>query len=159
MRFEEVIGQEGAKKRLRNLVEEGRVPHAMLFSGPQGCGKMALALAFASYLLCADRHDGDSCGSCPQCAMLRKWAHPDLHFTFPVIKPRNSSADYKPVSDDYIREWHQLLAEGPYFTIEQWLDRMGAESQQAIMTVKEADELSHKLSLRSSQGGYKVSLI
>ena len=159
MRFEEVIGQEDAKKRLRNLVEEGRVPHAMLFSGPQGCGKMALALAFASYLLCADRHDGDSCGSCPQCAMLRKWAHPDLHFTFPVIKPRNSSADYKPVSDDYIREWHQLLAEGPYFTIEQWLDRMGAESQQAIMTVKEADELTHKLSLRSSQGGYKVSLI
>lgn len=159
MRFDEVIGQEEAKQRLRKLVEEDRVPHAMLFTGPQGSGKMALALAFASYLLCAHRHDGDSCGACPQCAMLRKWAHPDLHFSYPVIKPSKSSADYKPVSDDFIREWHDLLAEGPYFTIEQWLDKMRAESQQAIMTVKEADELTHKLSLRSSQGGYKVALV
>ena len=159
MRFDEVIGQEEAKQRLRKLVEEDRVPHAMLFTGPQGSGKMALALAFASYLLCAHRYDGDSCGACPQCAMLRKWAHPDLHFSYPVIKPSKSSADYKPVSDDFIREWHDLLADGPYFTIEQWLDKMRAESQQAIMTVKEADELTHKLSLRSSQGGYKVALV
>ena len=159
MKFEEVVGQDDAKQRLVRLVAEGRVPHAMLFTGPQGSGKMALAMAFASYLLCAQPHDGDSCGECPQCAMLRKWAHPDLHFTFPVIKSKNSSADAKPVSDDFIREWREMLAGGPYFTLEQWLDEMRAESQQAIMTVKEADELSHKLSLRSSQGGYKVSII
>ena len=159
MKFEEVVGQDDAKQRLVRLVAEGRVPHAMLFTGPQGCGKMALAMAFASYLLCAHPHDGDSCGECPQCTMLRKWAHPDLHFTFPVIKPKSSSADSKPVSDDFIREWREMLAGGPYFTLEQWLDEMHAESQQAIMTVKEADELTHKLSLRSSQGGYKVSII
>ena len=93
MKFEEVIGQHDAKERLRKLVADGRLPHAMLISGPHGSGKMALAMAFASYLLCANRHDGDSCGVCPQCVMLRKWAHPDLHFTFPVIKPANSSAD------------------------------------------------------------------
>ena len=159
MTFEEVIGQEEAKQRLITLVEEQRVPHAMLFTGPMGCGKMAMAMAFASYLLCANKHDGDSCGACPQCAMLRKWAHPDLHFTFPVIKPKNSTSDYKPISDDYIREWRELLADGPYFTIEQWLEAMRTESQQAIMTVREADELTHQLSLRSSQGGYKVAII
>lgn len=159
MKFEEVIGQHDAKERLRKLVADGRLPHAMLICGPHGSGKMALALAFASYLLCANRHDGDSCGACPQCAMLRKWAHPDLHFTFPVIKAANTSADYKPISDDFIREWHEMLAEGPYFTIEQWLDAIGTTTQQAIVTVKEADTVSHKLSLRSSQGGYKVSLI
>ena len=159
MKFGEVIGQEEAKRRLVTLVEEQRVPHAILFTGPQGCGKMALAMAFASYLLCANRHDGDSCGNCPQCVMLRKWAHPDLHFTFPVIKSKSATADYKPVSNDYMREWHEMLADGPYFTIEQWLMAMRAESQQAIMTVKEAEDLSHKLNLRSSQGGYKVSLI
>lgn len=159
MKFDEVIGQQDAKQRLVKMVADGRVPHAMLFSGPQGCGKMALAMAFASYLLCANRHDGDSCGECPQCAMTRKWAHPDLHFSFPVIKPKGASADQKPASDDFIRDWYTLLDKGPYFTIEQWLDVMGAESQQAIMTVREADLLTHKLSLRSSQGGYKVSLI
>ena len=66
MKFQEVIGQGEAKQRLVKLVEEGRVPHAMLFTGPKGCGKMAMAMAFASYLLCANRHDGDSCGTCQQ---------------------------------------------------------------------------------------------
>ena len=159
MKFQEVIGQGEAKQRLVKLVEEGRVPHAMLFTGPKGCGKMAMAMAFASYLLCANRHDGDSCGTCPQCIMLRKWAHPDLHFTYPVIIQSGTTSDYKPVIDDFSKEWHDLLADGPYFTIEQWLLAMGTTTQQAIMTVKEADAISHKLSLRSSQGGYKVSLI
>lgn len=159
MTFQEVIGQEDAKERLRMLVQENRVPHAMLFCGPQGCGKMALAMAFASYLLCANKENGDSCGHCPQCAMTRKWSHPDLHFTYPVIKATGTSSDYKPVSDDFAREWHRLLDESPYFTIDHWLREIAAANQQAIITVRESDEISRKLSLKSSQGGYKVSLI
>lgn len=159
MTFQEVIGQEDAKERLRMLVQENRVPHAMLFCGPQGCGKMALAMAFASYLLCANKENGDSCGHCPQCAMTRKWSHPDLHFTYPVIKAAGTSSDYKPVSDDFAREWHRLLGVSPYFTIDHWLREIGAGNQQAIITVRESDEISRKLSLKSSQGGYKVSLI
>ena len=159
MTFQEVIGQEDAKERLRMLVQENRVPHAMLFCGPQGCGKMALAMAFASYLLCSNKENGDSCGHCPQCAMTRKWSHPDLHFTYPVIKAAGTSSDYKPVSDDFAREWHRLLGVSPYFTIDHWLREIGAGNQQAIITVRESDEISRKLSLKSSQGGYKVSLI
>ncbi|MDD6495976.1 MAG: DNA polymerase III subunit delta, partial [Prevotella stercorea] len=45
MTFEEVIGQDEAKQSLVKLIEEHRVPHAMLFCGPMGCGKKALALA------------------------------------------------------------------------------------------------------------------
>ncbi len=51
MRFDEVIGHDDAKKRLKAMVAEGHLPHALLFCGPKGCGKMALAMAFASYLL------------------------------------------------------------------------------------------------------------
>ena len=51
MKFSDVIGQEEIKQRLRRMVSEDRVPHAMMFCGPQGSGKMALAVAFASYLL------------------------------------------------------------------------------------------------------------
>lgn len=160
MRFDEVIGHDDAKERLKAMVAEGHLPHALLFCGPKGCGKMALAMAFASYLLCQSHTaDDDCCGKCLQCAMLRKWAHPDLHFTYPTIKPPGSSSDYKPVSDDFAREWHELLADGPYFTLEQWLERIGTVNQQAIITVKESDEISHKLSIKSSQGGYKISLI
>jgi DNA polymerase-3 subunit delta' len=91
--------------------------------------------------------------------MTRKWSHPDLHFTYPVIKAAGTSSDYKPVSDDFAREWHRLLDESPYFTIDHWLREIGAANQQAIITVRESDEISRKLSLKSSQGGYKVSLI
>lgn len=160
MKFSEVIGQEETRQRLIQLVKEGRIPHAMMLCGPKGCGKMALALALASYLLCKNHHDNDdSCGNCSQCAMLHKWEHPDLHFTYPVVKPEKSSSDHKTISDDYTKEWHKMLADGPYFNIDQWLSYIKAENKQAIIYAGESDELTRKLSLKSSQGGYKISLI
>lgn len=161
MRFAEVIGQQATKEQLLQMVDEDRLPHALLLCGPAGCGKMALALAFASYLLCSNhRGQADACGTCRQCLMTEKWEHPDLHFTYPTIKLPWMGSDHKPVSDDFIREWrHMLLTRGPYFTMDQWLSEIGAENQQAIITAGESDELNRKLSLKSSQGGYKVSVI
>ena len=160
MKFKEVIGQEEAQQRLIQMVSEGRVPHAMMFCGPSGCGKMALALAFASYLLCKNSEGtDDSCGTCQQCAMLRSWSHPDLLFTYPVIKPSGSSTDHKTISDDYAREWREMLSEGPYFSMDQWLEKMKAGNQQALIYVAESEVLIRKLSMKSSQGGYKVNII
>ena len=163
MQFSEVIGQQEAEGRLLQLVEEGRVPHALMLTGPVGSGKMALALAFASYLL-GERHEGKSLLQNPAMvanaeAMLRKWQHPDLHFTFPVIRPKGTSGDRKMVSDDFAREWQELLSEGPYFTMDQWMRRMNAENQQATIYEAESDALNHKLNMKSSQGGYKVSVV
>ncbi len=160
MTFNEVIGQEDAKSRLRKMTAEGHLPHAIMLCGPKGSGKMALAMALAAHLLCRNHTaDDEVCGQCPQCAMLRKWEHPDLHFTYPTIKLPSMSADHKPVSDDFSRDWHRLLANGPYFTMERWMQEIEAENQQAIITAGESDALVKKLSLKSSQGGYKVSLI
>lgn len=142
------------------MVHEHRLPHAMMLCGPQGSGKMALAMAFANYLLCRHHTPADeACEACPQCRMLTKWEHPDLHFTYPTIKLPSMGADHKPVSDDFAREWRKMLAEGPYFSMDQWMNAIGAENQQAIITAGESDELVRKLSLKSSQGGYKVSII
>lgn len=160
MKFSEVIGQEDAKKRFLQMVRENRVPQGILLCGQSGVGKMALAMAFASYLLC-ERHDtqDDACEECHQCAMLRKWEHPDLHFTYPTIKPTGSSSDYQPISDDFTREWHTMICKSPYFTLNDWMEYMNAANQQAIITGAESDDLTRKLSLKSSQGGYKVSII
>ena len=133
------------------MVKEDRLPHALMLCGPQGSGKLPLAVAFASYLL-------DN-GTPSAKAMLDKLEHPDLHFTYPTIKLPSMSADHKPVSDDFAREWHELLMQGPYFTMEAWMEAMGGENQQAIITAGESDDLVKKLSLKSSQGGYKVSVI
>ena len=60
MNFSEVIGQEAVKERLIQMVKEDRLPHALLFCGPHGAGKMALAMAFACYLLAGDETKGES---------------------------------------------------------------------------------------------------
>jgi len=142
-----VIGQKEVQERLVQMVKEDRLPHAMMLCGPTGSGKKALAVAFASYLLGEDN------------AMVQKLEHPDLHFTYPTIKLPSMSTDHKPVSDDFAHEWHELIMQGPYFTLDQWLTAIGAENQQAIITAGESDDLVRKLSLKSSQGGYKVSII
>ena len=156
MYFKDIIGQETVKQRLRLEVREGRVPHAQLFAGPEGTGALPLAIAYARFLLCTRRGEEDACGTCPSCVKLNKLAHPDLHFVFPVVK-RKGGGDTG--ADDYIREWRELAISTPYFGMNHWLDAMGAENQQAQIFVKESDELVRKLSLKSSEGGYKVVII
>jgi len=167
MKFSEVIGQQDVKNRLIQMVAEHRVPHALLFCGPEGCGKMAMALAFASYLLGEREEDAedDSPQTRRATSMLRKWEHPDLHFTYPTIKLA-SMGDHSPVSLDFVKEWREmLLSEASYPQINDWISRMGKTSsekdgnKQAIITVEESEAISHNISLMSSQGGYKISLI
>ena len=163
MKFDKVIGQEEAEARLQQLVDEQRIPHALMFTGPGGCGKMALALAFASFLL-GERWNGKSLLANASAitnaeAMLAQWQHPDLHFSYPVIKSKGAGSDSKITSEDFAKEWRQMLGGGPYFTLEQWMRYMNAENQQASIFEAESDRLMRKLNLKSSLGGNKVSLI
>lgn len=170
MEWDDVIGQEETKRRLAEMAAENRVPHALLLCGPEGCGKMATALAFASFLLTEGGKNAAQ-GREPENtqeeerrmgnakAMLKQWEHPDLHFSFPTIKQTGMSAEHQPVSDDFAKEWRRLLAHGPYFSLNKWMELMGAANQQAVITGAESDELARKLSLKSSLGGYKVSVI
>ena len=159
--FEQVIGQREAQERLMQLFEGGRLPHAIMLCGPQGCGKLALAVGFARVLL-SEKREGGMFSDGPEYVespMLKKLEHPDLHFTYPTIKLPSMGSDHKPVSDDFAREWHELITASYYFTMNEWLEQMGGENQQAIITAGESDDLIRKLSLKSSQGGYKVSII
>lgn len=169
MSIKEVIGQKDVWARLMQMVEEERVPHAMLFCGPRGCGKMATALAFASYMMgerdVNDLPSGTELTDTQRrvSAMLKKWEHPDIHFTYPTIKTSDMASDHKPISADFASQWRELLAQGPYFQIDQWMRKMGKSdadfNKQAIITAEETDDLSHKLNFKSVLGGYKISVI
>ena len=156
MFFREVIGQEEVKKKFLLEVKENRIPHAQLICGPEGIGKLPLAIAYARYLLCTNPTEEDACGICPSCVKLNKLAHPDLHFVFPIVKKKGGK---DVVCDDYIKEWRNFVLSNPYFNQNHWLKEMGSENAQAIIYTKESDEIVRKLSLKSSEGGYKVMII
>lgn len=154
MLFREIIGQEEIKSQLRLSVREGRIPHAQLFSGDMGVGKLSLALAYAQYLNCTHRSEEDSCGQCPTCLQYQKLQHPDLHFAFPIVK-----GDEGDVCDDFMDKFRSLVMEQSYFDTEDWQKRMGAEAKQALIYEKESAEILRKLSLKSFGEGYKVMII
>lgn len=156
MRFADVIGQERVKRHLLEMVHSGRLPHALMFCGPQGAGKLPLALAFARYLLCEYPGADEACHYCNGCRMLDNWTHPDLHFSFPVYKRKSTD---RPVSDDFIAPWREQLCADPYFDIETWLSDIKAENQQIVHYVYESDALQRKLALKSNQGGKKVVIL
>lgn len=157
MQYNEVIGQEEIKARLRQELKDGRVPHARLFRGPEGCGKLPMALAYATALLCQSPKDGEACGQCSSCRMAAAWAHPDLHFVFPVFKRKGQSGDA--VSDQFLKEWREQLKDSLYFDRLSWLARIGIENQQAQIGVGESEQILRKLSIVASQGGRKVMII
>ncbi len=157
MQFKEVIGQKSAKQRLIRSVMEERISHAQLFYGPQGVGKLPLAIAYAQYVSCENRTDEDSCGVCPSCIKYGKLAHPDLHFVFPVVNPKQGGV--KTVSDNYIGEWREALISNPYLSESQWYDVIGAENKQGFISRNESSEVLRKLSLKSYESEYKILII
>lgn len=154
MRFCDIIGQETEKNQLRQAVREGRIPHAQLFAGPAGVGKLALAIAYAQYIACPNRTEDDSCGTCPTCLQYHKLQHPDLHFAFPIIK-----GDEGDVCDAFAEKWRGLVTENKYFDCDDWYRALGVETKQGMIYEKESSEIMRKLSLKSFAGGYKVMII
>ena len=156
MKFAEIIGQENIKLRLIQSVQEGFIPHARLITGMEGVGALPLALAYARYLMCTNRKETDACGSCPSCVKFNKYAHPDLHFVFPIIK---NDKKKKEICDDYLVEWRKQLLEQPYFGLSQWFQRIDAENSQGMIYAKESSEIIRKLTLKTYEAEYKVMII
>lgn len=157
MSWNRVIGQQQAISRLQQLEHEARVPHALLFTGPEGAGKMALAVDFASELILGSLTDEAMKANAK--AMLADLSHPDLRFVYPTIKAPSMGSDYQPTSGDYARQWHTMISRSAYFTLQGWIKAIGGANQQAMITGAEASATAHWASMKPSQGGLKVCVI
>ncbi|MBQ8483642.1 MAG: DNA polymerase III subunit [Bacteroidales bacterium] len=155
MRFADIIGNRQVVKALSSMADSGRVAHAMLFYENDGCGALALALAYVQYLNCANPSGGDSCGECPSCRQMSKLIHPDVHFVFPVNKGPKTSDD-KPTSESYLTYWRELAVSNPYFLESDLQRALGIESRSGLIAVAEAKSIMTKLSLTSVADGYKA---
>lgn len=160
MKFADIIGQTQLKQRLTSSVDRGRISHAQLFTGSAGTGSLPLAIAYAQYLNCTNRHDGDSCGECPSCRQIEQLAHPDLHFVFPVNKQGKRSGEVV-LSSDFMPLWREIVATTDgYFTPQQWYDKLDlGKTLRGMISAKEADEIIRRLSFKSFESEYKIVLI
>ena len=160
MRFKDIIGHETLKRHLAESIDKGRISHAQLFSGAVGVGTLPLAIAYAQYLNCTSRHDGDSCGECPSCIKMQQLAHPDLHFVFPVNKQGKKSGEVV-LSADFMPMWREMVEEsGGYFTRQEWYDRLDlGKTLRGIISAREADEIIRRLQFKSYESEYKITII
>lgn len=160
MKFADIIGQQELKRHLAQSVDRGRISHAQLFTGAAGTGALPLAIAYAQYLNCPHRKDGDSCGVCPSCVKIASLAHPDLHFVFPVNKQGKKSGEVV-LSAEFMPQWRECVAStGGYFTPQQWYDRLDlGKTLRGMISAKEADEIIRRLSFKSFESEYKIMLI
>ena len=152
MLFSQIIGQEHIKKHLQVSTEKGRIPHAQLFIGKEGCGTLPMAIAYAQFLLCSGSEDADSCA-----IKCEKLEHPDLHFAFPVTS--NDRVKKHPVSNLFLTQWRSFLKEKPYGSLFSWLQYIGVENKQGLIGVDEAEDIVKKLKLKSYEGGFKIMII
>ncbi|MBN2682326.1 MAG: DNA polymerase III subunit delta [Bacteroidales bacterium] len=156
MMFKDIAGSAQIKENLVNMVQNNRLPHALLFSGQEGVGKLALAIALAQYVNCTNRTPYDSCGVCASCSKIQKIAHPDLHFVFPLVKKDNPKIR---TSDDCLPLWREQISENPYFNIKSWMNKLDLENQQPGIFVEEASKILEKLNLKTYEADYKTMII
>lgn len=81
--FEKIIAQEKAKKILSEQIKNNKIPHAYIFMGEEGTGKMLTAIEFAKILNCTINDytttDVGACNHCLSCEHIDKGSFPDLH--------------------------------------------------------------------------------
>ena len=152
MLFNQIIGQDHIKKHLQKSAENGRIPHAQLFIGKEGCGTLPMAIAYAQFLLCNFSEDTDACH-----IKCNKLQHPDLHFAFPVTT--NDSIKKHAVSNLFLEDWRDFIATQPYGSLFNWLQHIGVENKQGLIGVDESEAVVKKLKLKSYEGGFKVMII
>jgi DNA polymerase-3 subunit delta' len=157
MQFSEILGQEHIKNHLTRSADLGRIPHAQLFVGPEGCGTLPMAIAYSQYILC-NNQNGENAGANESCNLkFQKIAHPDLHFIYPTVTTEDVKT--KPKSLDFIADWRQFLLENPYGGLFDWYSVLGVQNKQGEIRVDDAQEILKSLSLKSYEGGYKIMIV
>ncbi|UMB59578.1 DNA polymerase III subunit delta' [Lutibacter sp. A80] len=152
MNFSEILGQEHLKNHLVKSTDNGRISHAQLFIGKEGTGVLAMAIAYAQYILVSSNQNPEIAA-----AKCEKLMHPDLHFAFPVAT--NDRIKSKPISNDFLEEWREFVKQKPYGNLFEWLQSIGVENKQGQIGVDEAEQIVKSLKLKSYEGGYKVMII
>ena len=157
MLFSSLLGHDHLISHLTKTADAGRIPHAQLFVGPEGCGTLAVAIAYAQYILCQNQGGENNTGNAACNLKFETISHPDLHFIFPTVTTEEVKS--KPKSSDFSAEWRQFVNQNPYGSLFDWYQVLGVQNKQGEIRVTDAQEIVKLLSLKAYEGGYKITII
>lgn len=160
MRFKDVLVDEKLKTQLVALADTNRINHAQLFLGKEGTHSFALAIAYAQYICCEDKHDGDSCGKCHSCVMFEKLQHPDLHLIFPNcnalhVKKDSDSKQFTNVFRNFV------IANNYHLAYNEWVQELKGKGDNNLLSINIRDcaNIISQNSIRSYENGYKIYVL
>ncbi len=147
MPFSGIVGQDGSVAVLRRSLAAGKIAHAYLFDGIEGCGKKKSSIAFVEAVFCG-RDEG--CGQCQSCRKVAAGNHPDLH----MVEPEGAF-----IKIDQIRELQRDLAFRPFEApkkacIIEAVDRLNPAAGNALLkTLEEPPGNALMVLLTANPGG------
>lgn len=160
MPWNTIIGQRRVKTLLQALLRGGRIPHALLFTGPEGVGKDAVALMTARTLRCGNPQDGGGspCNACRGCVTTAALQNPNVRFVFalPAGKGEDSRSDSPLIklADSeltVVQEQMALKATDPYHNI-----AIPRAQQIKISSIR---EIRRDNTLASAEPGWRIVII
>lgn len=158
MQFSQIPGLQELKSQLTNSFKKGKVAHAQLFSGNAGTSVFSMAQAYITYLMCENKTEDDSCGTCANCTRIEKAVHPDVHWYFPKISA-SDGGKYLKVLAEALPAWRTFITESPFGSFEDWSLQYGQENKNLQLSREDSRQVLKNVSMRSVEGGYKVVFI
>jgi len=133
--FSEIVGNYPTRRILRKLIDSQRMPHALIFSGPEGVGKKATAYSLIMLLNCSKVEDDSFCGTCQNCKLIESGNHPDIH----IIMPESERSE---IGIDLIRSLTREIYKKPFLAkyksvVIDNVERMTVEASNALLKMLE----------------------
>lgn len=135
MSFQKITNQPRVVEALKKVLEKDRLPHAILFQGPAGCGQREVVSELAKAIFCENKQGLGSCDACYHCRQIDQNTHPD----FFILEPAEDARDIK------VEEVRELIARASFkpfnacakvFVIDK-ADRMNDIAQNAFLKTLE----------------------
>jgi len=109
-----LFGHEELKARVATSLAAGKLPTALLLAGPAGVGKQRLGLWIAAGIVC-EKGPGAPCGACQPCRMTDALGHPDVHWFFPIPRPRGDESKQAEEAEESLGALIQARRENPVY--------------------------------------------
>ena len=157
MQFTEIPGLWELKNQLIAAYQRNKVAHGQLFFGISGTSAMPMAIAYATYLLCNNKNESDSCGTCSNCIRIKKHIHPDVHLIFPKVS--STGINFEKQFSSALKLFRSFLMQSPFGTLEDWAWSYGQENKNLLISREDSRHIQRIVSMKSLEGNQKILIL